>query len=289
MNPLSRLMVCLGAVGLLAGLGSAQEFTLRYFELRELAHTPGVVQLSPDYQTVIEFEGLSVERVSSGRGDQIIAEVSDNTIRIRANQYIVNTDLTVTAGGKTALFRLEGETETTAPRIYSVRDTPPAKRPAQGPPTGADLGADASKDAAGAESVEEPATPPLTRAAEAAPAGTEFKAVVYHSGTELAVQYILTNVSASTLFADPERLQLSYGDVTLPYTLTRVPLSADPNKLAEGASDYGTLVIEDAPQDTGKLELRWTLFREDSSEHFTLTRNLEAIPVGEPQASPVGE
>ena len=289
MKPLLRRVVCLGVTGLLAGAGVAQDFTLRYFELRELAHTPGVVKLSPDYQTVIEFEGLSVERVSSGRGDQIVAEVVDNMIRLRANQYIVNTDLTVTAGGKTALFRLEGETDTTAPRIYSVRDTPPAKRPAQGPPTGADLGADSSANASAEGSTEKSSTPPLTRAAEAAPEGTQFKAVVYHSGTELAIQYILTNSGGSTLFADPDRLQLTYGAVSLPYTLTRVPATADPDKLAEGASDYGTLVIEDAPQDTGQLELRWTLFREDSSEHFTLTRNLEAIPIGEPQASPINE
>lgn len=278
--------ICL-SLACLVSLVGAQDFTLRYFDLRELAHTPGVVKLSPDYQTIIEFEELSVERVSSGRGDLMVVEVSDNTIRLRANQYLINTDLTVTAGGKTALFRLEGEVGTSAPRIYSVRTATPAKRSRQGPPGTSDAASDAASDAeAERAAAEKTSTPPLGSTAEAAPAGTEFRAVVYHSGSELSVQYILTNTGSDTLLADPNRLQVSYGSVNLPYTLTRVPTTSGPDNLAGGASDYGTLVIENAPQDTDDITLKWTFFREGSGQHFTLTRTLEAIPIGLPQSSP---
>lgn len=98
----------------------AQQYALRYLELTQISHTPGEVILSPDYQTIIEFEGLSVETASSGRADQITVELDEQMIRIRANKDVVNTDLTVIAGGNLALFTLRSDPASSSARRYLV-------------------------------------------------------------------------------------------------------------------------------------------------------------------------
>ena len=70
----------------------------------------------------LTFEGVAVERVSSGRADQITAEVVDNTIRLWANWSVVNLDSSVTVGGRTALFTLQSDSTSQSPRIYLVHD-----------------------------------------------------------------------------------------------------------------------------------------------------------------------
>jgi hypothetical protein len=91
-------------------------YVVRYFDLSQINLAPGEVTLSPDYQTIIEFEDLSVEMASSGRSDQITAEINGSIILLRANRNVVNTDLTVMVGGQMALFML-----TTDPARQKVR------------------------------------------------------------------------------------------------------------------------------------------------------------------------
>lgn len=273
---ISRCLLVASGLACLS-LVAAQTFALRYFELRNLFHTPGVVRLSPDYQTVIEFEGLNVERVSSGRSDQITAEVAGNVIRLRANQAIVNTDLTVTAGGQTALFELKADNRTQTPRIYLVRNQPPTRSP-QGPVgTVTDRSEKASTQ-------NQAASPPLTPVQRAAPEGTDFKAVVYHTGQDLVLQYILTNLAGDDLLLDIKRLSIRYGSISLPYTLENP--QHDSGQLAEGESAYGTLLITQAPQDASSLAIEWTLFRENSSQQLKLVRSLDAVPIGLPGSTP---
>ena len=93
---LLKKLVLVAVFATLCPLGAALgQNVLHYLELRDIGATPAEIILSPDYQTIIEFEGLSVSSVSSGRADQITAENDEQTIRLRANQEIVNTDLTV--------------------------------------------------------------------------------------------------------------------------------------------------------------------------------------------------
>ena len=117
--------------------------------------------------------------------------------------------------------------------------------------------------------------------------GVDFRASVYHAGEKLIIQYVLGNTARSALIAEPERLQVRYADITLPYSLERIPVGSSPNTIEEGSADYGTLVIDKAPRDKGGIELRWTLFRDDSAQHHTLVRNLEAIPVGLRENTPL--
>jgi hypothetical protein len=113
------LMVAL-VTGAVALAEQPKNYVVRYFELTEIGLAPGEIMLSPDYQTIIEFEELSVETASSGRADQLTVEIDDQMIRIRANQDVVNTDLTVKVGGKTALFILRSDPTRQEPLRYVV-------------------------------------------------------------------------------------------------------------------------------------------------------------------------
>jgi hypothetical protein len=95
-------------------------YVVRYFDLSQINLAPGEVTLSPDYQTIIEFEDLAVEMASSGRSDQITVEISGSVILLRANQNIVNTDLTVMVGGQMALFMLNTDPARQKVRRYVV-------------------------------------------------------------------------------------------------------------------------------------------------------------------------
>jgi hypothetical protein len=95
-------------------------YVVRYFDLSQINLAPGEVTLSPDYQTIIEFEDLPIEMASSGRSDQITVEINGSMILLRANKNIVNTDLTVMVGGQMALFMLSTDPARQKVRRYVV-------------------------------------------------------------------------------------------------------------------------------------------------------------------------
>ncbi|MGL4609618.1 MAG: hypothetical protein ACRCYY_08015 [Trueperaceae bacterium] len=97
-------------------------YVVRYFDRSEINVAPGEIVLSPEYQTTIEFENLSIESASSGRTDQVTVEIDKQVIRLRANQEVVNTDLTVRVGGQTLLFILKADPTLREPRRYLVFD-----------------------------------------------------------------------------------------------------------------------------------------------------------------------
>jgi hypothetical protein len=95
-------------------------YVVRYFDLSQINLAPGEIVLSPDYQTIIEFEDLPVEMASSGRSDQITVEINGSIILLRANRDVVNTDLTVMVGGQMALFMLNTDPARQKVRRYVV-------------------------------------------------------------------------------------------------------------------------------------------------------------------------
>ncbi len=280
-------------VALLVGGAFAQNFTLRYLDLSDLFHTPATLTLSPDYQTTLQFEGLAVEQVSTGRADLLTAEVSGSTIRLRANASVINTDLTVIAGGRTALFTLRADPTSDAPRHYLVRDLPPAPR---GPPqasiqestrSSTDTSERGGSTGGGDNQLQE-SRADLSGSARSVVSlpGTDFQASAYRNGDEVVIQYVLSNVGDDPLHVDPQRLKLHYGDAELPYTLWRVPERKSDIRLAPGASEYGTLIISDPPQGADRVLLRWVLSRIGSSTFGTLEWNLTLPPVTEGLTQP---
>ena len=59
---------------LLAVASAQEEFTLEFLQLDTLDSTPAEVLNSPNYQTLIEFEGMQIGQPSSGRVDLITLE-----------------------------------------------------------------------------------------------------------------------------------------------------------------------------------------------------------------------
>ena len=255
-HSLGILLVCIFCAG---ALGAAQEIAKRYFDLNELGDIPGVVQVSTDYLTIIEFEGHSVEEASTARGDLYVLEISDNIIRIRANEEIVNTDLYARVAGKTVLFKLESDATTQSPRRYVVRDVAPPQRGIQ--------------RFSGSSGASRPSTPADTEV-PLFPKGLLFETDLFRPRqSEVIIQYRLINESEHPIVNDPFRLRVYYGDTSIRYVRTSSPVAGRPNFLAPGEAEYGQIVVPQAPADLSNLELEWQLIEVGPGTQHTLVRN----------------
>lgn len=237
---------------------------LHYLELRDIGATPAEIVLSPDYQTIIEFEGLSVSTASSGRADQITFENDEQTIRLRANQDIVNTDLTVRVGGKTALFTLRSDPSTTAPRRYIVRDTP--LPPLQ------------SLSYEGIEGKTDLNS--LSIGTKDEPPGVSLAlTVTRNQKNDVVIQYELVNDGEVAIVNEPSRLTVLNEDIKLRYTLSRVPPAGSVNVVRPGESEYGTLIVS-SPPTSGILTFLWVMVQLGPGGHYAVTRNLTELLEG---------
>jgi Carbohydrate binding domain len=238
----------------------AQQNALYYLELNEIGATPAEIILSPDYQTLIEFEGLSVQSASSGRGDQITVESHENTIRLRANQESVNTDLTVMVGGKTALFILRSDPAANSPRRYVVRNSPPPTLLSLSHET---IQGDGTLNA-------------LSVGTRDLPPGVKLDLSATRAGNgEIAIRYTLNNDGQNPIVNDTYRLHILNEDLALHYTLSRVPPAGSVNVLQPGQSEYGTIVVPDPPN--GNLSFLWILVERGPGGHYSVARDIVAL------------
>ena len=249
---------------LLCPLGIAQENVKRYFDLNELGDVPGVVQVSTDYLTIIEFEGNAVEEASTARSDLYILEISDNVIKIRANKEVVNTDLYARIAGKTVLFKLESDPTTNSPRRYVVRNTPPPERGVQ--------------RYNGTSGAVRPNQPTETGETPLFPLGLLFEADLFQPRqNEIIIQYRLINESDNPVINDPFRLRVYYGDTSIRYNRTSSPVAGRPNFLAPGEAEYGQIIVPQAPASLADLELEWVLIEVGPGTPHRLIRNFADI------------
>jgi hypothetical protein len=227
---------------LLLATASAQNNVLKYLELREIGATPAEIILSPDFQTIIEFEGMNVESASSGRSDQITIEADGETVRLRANGETVNTDLTVMVAGRTALFILRSDPSSNTPRRYVIRNSPP--------PSAQGLGYQGVEGKVDLNAVEV-GTRDL-------PPGVslDLTARMDNKG-DVTLQYTLTNEGEVAIVNEPSRLNVLNEDIKLKYALSRVPPAGSVNVIRPGQSESGTLVLTNPPN--GKLTFLWVL------------------------------
>ena len=247
-------------------LGTAQETAKNYFDLNELGDVPGVVKVATNYLTIIEFEGHEVEDAGTARSDLYAIEISDNIIRIRANEEVINTDLYARVAGRTVLFKLEGDPETSTPRRYVVRDLPPPQRDIQ---AFSNPGGDAR--------------PPSAEEQPLFPQGLLFEADLFQPRQhEIVIQYRLINESTHPIVNDPFRLRVYYGDTSVRYNKNSSPTAGRPNYLSPGEAEYGQIVIPQAPVDLAELELEWTLIEVGPGTQHRLVRNLAELATGRP-------
>jgi Carbohydrate binding domain len=257
-NPYRLLVVT--SLCCLVVTGFAQKNALHYLELKAIGATPAEIVLSPDYQTIIEFENGSVDTASSGRADQITVEIDEQTIRLRANQDVVNTDLTVRVGGETALFVLTSDPATSAPRRYVVRDSPP--------PALTTLTNQSTEGKANVAS--------LSVGNNDLPPGVTLNLSAARTASgDIAVQYSLLNAGENSIVNDPYRLSVLNEDTKLRYTLSRIPPAGSANIIAKGQAEYGTMVIPTPPN--GTLTFLWVLVEQGPGGHYTVTRDITAL------------
>ncbi len=222
--------------------GAAQSAALETLDLNELDSSPARVEVSPDYLTIIEFEGMSVESALSGRSDQITTQIADNIISVRANQEEVNTDLFVRVGGRTALFRLVSNPSAQSPKRYVVSDEQPPERSLQG-----------SRAPGGLSRPADTGLPPP-------PPGLTLRVSAYRPNPEaVVIQYALTNNTAYPIVNDPLRLRVYLEGVTREYERTASPTPGRAGRLAMGESEYGQIVVPGVPANAESLELEWML------------------------------
>ncbi|PNY79678.1 hypothetical protein CVO96_17085 [Deinococcus koreensis] len=101
------------------------------FSLSQLEKKPGTILISPGYITLIEFPA-PVTNIVSGNILLFKREVIGNRVALSAAKTVGQTDLLVTTGGRIALFVVQIDGQGTAPRRYSVTQspaTPPLARP----------------------------------------------------------------------------------------------------------------------------------------------------------------
>ena len=228
-------------------LSSAQTVVAKELDLNTLSSIPAVIEVSPDFLTIIEFEGMSVESVQSGRPDQLVIQPSDNIITIRAatqadQATTVNTDLFILVGGHTALFKLVSAPDAETPRRYVVRAEKTLARSLQG-----------NSAPGGISQSDNAETPPP-------PPGIDFKISAFRPGNDaVIVQYTLTNNTKHTFVNDPLRLRVYQDGVTTIFERTASPVPGRPGRLLMGESELGQLVIPGVPANIESLELEWML------------------------------
>ena len=224
-------------------VSAQEEFTLEYLDLETLDSTPAAILISPSYQTLIEFEGLQIGQPSSGRVDLLTMEREPDTVRVRANEPVVNTDLVVPVGGSVAMFSLKVDEDATAPKRYVVR-----------PPRSPQVRHDKTQGAVGL-------LRELTRQGkrpEILPQGVTFDAqLLFLTDQQVVIQYALANTGEFPITAETQRLSLSYEGEPVPRTISRIAPDDGLARIQPGEGEYGTIVVNDPPD--GPLLLEWPI------------------------------
>jgi hypothetical protein len=258
------LVFALVALGLL-GSGWAQTNVLTYLELRDIGATPAEIILSPDFQTIIEFEGMTVESASSGRTDQITAQPDGETVRLRANQETVNTDLTVMVAGRTALFILRSDPTSNSPRRYVVRNSPP--------PVAAGLSYQGIEGRFDLNS--------LVGTNDLPPGvSLDLTARMDNKG-DVTLYYTLANDGEVAIVNEPSRLYILNEDITLKKTISRVPPAGSVNVIRPGNAESGVIVVPNPPN--GQLTFAWVLVQLGPGGEYNAIVDVSALlkaPVG---------
>ena len=227
---------------LLATFAFAQDFRLEYLELETLTSTPAQIMISPDYQTIIEFEDMQIGAPSSGRVDMLTLEREPNAVRIRANQPMVDTDLIVPVASETVMFTLSVDEEARAPRRYIVRQEDKNE-----------VRSDLNDWTVNTGRITMGRNQP-----EMLPPGVIFDAqILYLTDEQMVIQYALANVGDAPITAETQRLNLYYEGNKLPRTISRVAPDDGLARIQPEEAEYGTIIIGDPPR--GSIVLEWPL------------------------------
>ncbi len=266
----------------LSTIAAAQTYSVRTYPLEQLALAPGLVELSPNYLTLLEFPD-TVQSVATGRSDLIDVTVDGRRIILRPTRTTGKTDLLVQVSGETAMFTIEIIEGNGMPRRYVlappeqpdpiVRGTTPNDEPS---PTTDDEPSPTTDDEPSPTTNGEldPAptphdephtdgTPVDMRGASTTVAGErvpfEFTTEVdIRNDHELVFRYRLTNNGDTPIANDGTRLRiLDENDRSIPHALIRMNPDGTLNRIGANKTEYGTVRIPNPP--TGEFRIEWPL------------------------------
>lgn len=264
----------------LTTIATAQTYSTRTYPLEQLSLAPGLIELSPNYLTLLEFHD-TVQSVATGRSDLIDVTVDGRRVILRPTRTTGKTDLIVQVSGETAMFALEIIEGNGMPRRYVivaperpepvVRASTPSDEPAptQEPPAPASNAGDATQPAA-------LQAPHSSVAGQRVP--FEFHATVdVRNEHELVFRYRLTNNGNDPIANDGSRLRiLDPNDASIPYALIRMNPDGTLNRVNPGKTEYGTVRVPNPP--SGELRLEWPVVEIGPGNTYVIDDILTRIP-----------
>ena len=105
-----------------------------------------------------------------------------------------------------------------------------------------------------------------------------FRGVIsYSADDDLILQYLIRNDGPNPIINDAEQIAILYAAEALPIEIIRVPPPGMINLLAPGESEYGTIIVSEAPFDSDNLEFYWRLTEVGPNTRYALTRRFSEM------------
>lgn len=262
LSPRHLLRALALALAALAATAAAQEVVVTEYPLDQLNVQPGLLELSPNFLTLLEFPDL-VETVATGRADLIQVEVDDNRILLRPTRSNGRTDLIVKVSGVNALFTIEIDGDNGRPRRYVVTKARP-QQPAAPQDHAATVNTmPVHEEALGNTQVNAPAAQAPT------PPPFEFTYSARLSSDErLTIYYTLRNASGNPIANDGTRLKVVDDLGELPYSITRMNPGGTPNRLMPGSEEHGVITAE-RPH-FGQARVQWPVVEQGPGRTYVI-------------------
>lgn len=99
----------------------------------------------------------------------------------------------------------------------------------------------------------------------------------YSAGDDLILQYALRNDGPNPIISDPQQIAVLYGANSIPIEIVRVPPPGALDLLRTGESEYGVVIIRDAPVDSDNLAFYWRLTEVGPNTRYALTRRFDEM------------
>ncbi len=277
-NPITKLLMSAVVLSFFM-VAFANDYVVTTYNLETASERSQLVQLSPNHLTIIDFPAI-IDMVSSGNGDLIDVEVTDDRILLRPTRLAGTTDLVVRLGTDTAIFSIAIDTKTKTPRRYILKTTEQLEAERQ------ELETEQAAQQAAAEAVARQQQAQATYDAQQAAQQVKAIPAVMRSAAPTAVPAVATASNLKTIGGMPRGLQLDITSITQgvnntailsyaftnttanPVTLHTVDFVADSRTLAsyrtavnpftqatEGevvpsnTTEYGTIVVYSKPLD----------------------------------------
>lgn len=204
-NPITKLLM--SAVVLSSFMVAfANDYVVTTYNLETASERSQLVQLSPNHLTIIDFPAI-IDMVSSGNGDLIDVEVTDDRILLRPTRLAGTTDLVVRLGTDTAIFSIAIDTKTKTPRRYMIKTTEQLETERR------ELEAEQAAQQAAAEAVVRQQQAQAAYDAQQASQQSQAIPAVMRSAAPAAIPVVATVSNLKTVSGMPEGLQLDITNI----------------------------------------------------------------------------